>query len=497
MYRYYLVENSPRDRIKKVEEQLPAVKWATAWVVADTVGGDRAAIFDAWMREARGKETGLHPRDFFPDDDKVHKNEKLIRWVAEKISPEAYEVSERRKTFEQFLGSCAKLEGALPQIAYWVEKTKPNLFQLSALQAIGLASEMEVEDDFPVPQGEVIYRFPDGWTVQELKTPEQVYAEGEVMQHCMRESADGPRFCKQISRGDTRLFSLRNPQGRPGVSIQYDTEKKRFVQIFAKQNVSLGSSLQQLRHEEREDEDGTRRKRHKDPEGLWRGIQKYKPYIRRFIIDKFDADASGLVMADAPLPDGLKSVKGSLYLRDYNHPLPAGLKSVNGALYLLDYNHPLPAGLKSVGGYLLLGGYSHPLPAGLTSVGSDISLTNYDHPLPAGLTSVGGSLWLGGYNHPLPDGLKIVAGNLSLDDYHYPLPAGLTSVGGSLWLGGRLYNHPLPAGLRVKGAVVGAERYPYEIPGRRPALKPNRRRTSRPSKSRRKTSRSKRKTSRS
>jgi hypothetical protein len=44
----------------------------------------------------------------------------------------------------------------------------------------------------------------------------------------------------------------------------------------------------------------------------------------------------------------------------------------------------------------------------------------------------------------------------------------------------------------VKGDIRNAENYPYEIPGRRPALKPNRRSTSR-----RKTSRSKRKTSRS
>jgi hypothetical protein len=44
----------------------------------------------------------------------------------------------------------------------------------------------------------------------------------------------------------------------------------------------------------------------------------------------------------------------------------------------------------------------------------------------------------------------------------------------------------------VKGEITGAKKYPYEIPGRRPALKPNRARTSR-----RKTSRSKRKTSRS
>jgi hypothetical protein len=505
MYRYDLIENSPRDKITGVEKQLPAVKWETAWVVADTVGGDKAAILDAWEREARGESTGLHPQDFFPDDDKVHKNEPLIRWVAEKISGEAREVRKGRKTPTELRDFYVRLEAALPQIAYWVEKTQPDLFRMSALQAIGLASDMEVEDDFPVPQGEVIYRFPDGWTVQELKTPEQVYAEGEVMQHCMRESAHGPGFCKQVDLGNTRLFSLRNPQGHPGVSMEYDTKGNHFVQIFAKQNVSLGSSLQKLR-----------KWGHKNPEGLWRGIQKYKPYIRQFIIDKFDADASGLVMADVPMPAGITHAGGDLYLRDYDYPLPETLKSVRGRIELGNYNYPLPpgltsvggpldlqpaedefynrplpAGLTSVGGWLDLREYDHPLPAGLKSVGDHLTLQDYWHPLPAGFESVGGSLHLEGYNYPLPAGLTSVVGNITgLKYYDHPLPAGLTSVGRDLNLEG--YKHPLPAGLRVKGDIRNAENYPYEIPGRRPALKPNRRSTSR-----RKTSRSKRKTSRS
>jgi hypothetical protein len=442
--------------------------------VADTVGGDKAAILDAWEREARGESTGLHPQDFFPDDDKVHKNEPLIRWVAEKISGEAREVRKGRKTPTELRDFYVRLEAALPQIAYWVEKTQPDLFRMSALQAIGLASDMEVEDDFPVPQGEVIYRFPDGWTVQELKTPEQVYAEGEVMQHCMRESAHGPEFCEQIDFGETRLFSLRNPQGRPGVSMEYDAKGKQFVQIFAKQNVSLGSSLQKLRDEEVANEDGTRRKRHKDPEGLWRGIQKYKKYVAKFINEKFGSEPSGLIMAGAPLPPEITSLAGDVhYLAGYEYPLPSGLKNVEGDLNLRGYNHPLPAGLKNVEGSLLLGGYRHPLPAGLKSVEGFLSLGDYNHPLPEGLTSVGEVLWLHepGYDdddeslqvypYPLPKGLKSVGGGIDLRHYNHPLPAGLTSVGGLIVFG---YNHPLPSGLTSVGGNLSLTGYNYPLP---------------------------------
>ena len=74
-------------------------------------------------------------------------------------------------------------------------------------------------------------------------------------------------------------------------------------------------------------------------------------------------------------------------------------------LDLRGYTHPLPAGLTSFGGYLYLRDYAHPLPAALTSVGGDIYLRGYTHPLPATLTSVGGNLYLRGYTHPLPAGL--------------------------------------------------------------------------------------------
>ncbi len=49
-----------------------------------------------------------------------------------------------------------------------------------------------------------------------------------------------------------------------------------------------------------------------------------------------------------------------------NAPLPAGLTTVGGSIYVRGYQHPLPAGLTTVGGYLYMRGYQHPLPAGLT-----------------------------------------------------------------------------------------------------------------------------------
>jgi hypothetical protein len=286
------------------------------------------------------------------------------------------------------------------------------------------------EDVGPVPQGKVIYKFSDGWTVQELVTPEQIFAEGEANQNCLRESSFGPQYLEQVENGESRIFSLRNPNGRPSVSMEFvvdkdesgaptDSQSGHFEQIFAKQNTSLGASLKTVKAQ-----GGT--------EELWKAIQKYKPKVREFIIKKFGGDPGALVMMNEPLEESVVEVAGDLVLRDYKHPLPAGFESVGSDLYLEGYDYPLPAGLKSVGGHLYLRGYKHPLPDGFKSVGGD--------------------LYLRGYNHHLPAGFKRVGGNLDLEGYKHPLPAGFKSVGRDLFLGG--YKHPLPSGLDVYGDIV-------------------------------------------
>jgi hypothetical protein len=471
----------------------------------------------------------------------------LIPWVGQRLASQQKEVRKGRLDEREYDQLIDELERMLPQIATWAHHTRPDLSSLSIADAMSQAAVFEDPGaSSDAPQGEVIYRFADGWTIQDLTEPEQIFADGIHVQNCLRKDRYGPSYAAAVRDGVTKIFSLRKKSGIPVISIEYNVPNKSFKQIYAKQNTPLGINLYALLKQDKW------RDRPDDARILWENIQQYKPRIAEFLT-ALGADAGAFIMADAPLPAGLKSVEGTLDLRDYNHPLPASLKIVGRTLDLRHYNHPLPAGLKSVGNLRLsfynhplpagleivtgdiygLDRYNHPLPAGLTSVGRNLNLEGYNHPLPEGLTSVGGlylsdydhplpasltrvegNLNVSGYNHPLPAGITSVGGDLNLCDYNYPLPAGLKSVGG-LYLygykhplpagltsvGGYLnlgdYNYPLPLGLRVKGAVVGAERYPYEIPGRRPALKPNRRRTSRPGKSRRKTSRSKRRTSRS
>ncbi len=80
-------------------------------------------------------------------------------------------------------------------------------------------------------QGVVVYEFPDGWTVQELTTAQQLEDEGEVMQHCVGEY--GPRGVGVVFR----IYSLRDPKGQPHATMEWNIEDGTVAQLKGKQNV--------------------------------------------------------------------------------------------------------------------------------------------------------------------------------------------------------------------------------------------------------------------
>jgi hypothetical protein len=433
--------NSLRKRIAYVAKQFPKVLHETAYVMAHTVGADRDAI-------ERAIETREPIEHLFIEAG--HPSEALIPWVAKELNAAMKEVAAGRLAEHEFVDLVNLLEAKLPVIAMWVEANKPDLTKLTAATALSAVAKFDPDKATPVPQGKVIYRFSDGWTVQELTKPEQIYAEGEAAQNCLRESASGPSYHEQVQKGASRIFSLRTPNGSPRVSMEFvvDPESEyggRFEQVFAKQNTSLGASREDV-----------------GDDVLYEAIQKYKPRVREFIIEKFGGEPHGLISIGVPLPEGLTSVGGHLDLEGYEHPLPERLTSVGGSVYLRGYEHPLPEGLTSVGGHLYLIGYEYPLPEGLTSVGESLSLGGYKYPLPERLTSVGGYLDLRGYKHPLPERLTSVGGNLDLRGYKHPLPEGLTRMGGSLYL--EDYEHPLPERLASVGGYLDLRGYKHPLP---------------------------------
>jgi hypothetical protein len=154
------------------------------------------------------------------------------RQQGEEGSPyDSFEYTQERSTF-------ARKGTALSQ---WFHDEKPNLTKLSFDEAMeefeGWEADQD-EDAEEVPQGDVVYEFEDGWTVQELETPEQLNVEGDVMQHCVGS------YYNEVKNGNTVIYSVRDPRGRPHVTIEFDPELKFVKQIQGKQNESPAPKYQ-------------------------------------------------------------------------------------------------------------------------------------------------------------------------------------------------------------------------------------------------------------
>lgn len=108
-------------------------------------------------------------------------------------------------------------------------------------RSVSLAGAKERRFVRTIPQGETVYTFPDGWTVQRLATPRLVETEGYAMQNCMKDDPldyacaddDGN---ESMSDMGPEVFSLRDPKGAPHVSMQWDEMEGRFIEIRGKQN---------------------------------------------------------------------------------------------------------------------------------------------------------------------------------------------------------------------------------------------------------------------
>lgn len=119
----------------------------------------------------------------------------------------------------------------------WLKATRPNLTKLT-LDDVKQEVENYTEEHEPTPQGEIVYEFDDGHTVQKLTTGKQLDAEGEVMQHCVG------NYCEDVAKGRMEIYSLRDPQGEPHATIEWSPKKKRVVQVKGKQNVEPAEKYQ-------------------------------------------------------------------------------------------------------------------------------------------------------------------------------------------------------------------------------------------------------------
>ena len=64
-----------------------------------------------------------------------------------------------------------------------------------------------------------------GWTIQEVRSENDLKVEGNKMGHCVGS------YCEQVEAGDARIFSLRDPKNVPHVTLEADPSGWHFKQI--------------------------------------------------------------------------------------------------------------------------------------------------------------------------------------------------------------------------------------------------------------------------
>jgi len=120
----------------------------------------------------------------------------------------------------------------------------------------------------------VVKKWPDGYTMVKL-SPADCKVEGALMQHCVGKDATG--YAKRVASEDIELYSLRDPQNKPHVTIE----------VSARGRVGRGT-IEQIQG-----------KQNKEP------IAKYHPYIDAWLTERGNHTRSTLQYAS---PENLARV---------------------------------------------------------------------------------------------------------------------------------------------------------------------------------------------
>jgi hypothetical protein len=165
--------------------------------------------------------------DHVPEMHEGRESDALWPWVAQQLNKGKKRAVKTGNPYE-YVDILNGLWQKGPALALWQQAENIDLGKYTWDQALEALESFEVESG-GVEQGEVIYEWPDGWTMQRLDE-DQLEQEGEVMQHCVGS------YCEQVSSGRVQILSLRDPKGEPHVTIEYAEPINRFLQVQGKQN---------------------------------------------------------------------------------------------------------------------------------------------------------------------------------------------------------------------------------------------------------------------
>lgn len=118
----------------------------------------------------------------------------------------------------------------------WSNDVRPRLASFSLIQAFQASEEWHraiagkgkglVYDN----TGAVVHEWDDRWTMRTVTSPNDLKVEGSVMQHCVAS------YDRAVANGMSRIFSLRDPNNMPHVTIELRGKTDEVVQVQGKQD---------------------------------------------------------------------------------------------------------------------------------------------------------------------------------------------------------------------------------------------------------------------
>ena len=177
-----------------------------------------------------------------------HQADGIFPWVATQLSKLSKAVLQNPTLFVEYKSALRLLRKRGNAIAQWAKQNRIDLGKKT------LAEVLEATADFKVTmgkirQGRVDYQFADGWTIQELRSKRELEDEGKLLQHCVG------GYCKDVESGKSQIFSLRDPDGNPIATAEWQPPKVpgslskglaagHFEQIFGAKNEELTDTRQ-------------------------------------------------------------------------------------------------------------------------------------------------------------------------------------------------------------------------------------------------------------
>jgi hypothetical protein len=150
----------------------------------------------------------------------------------------------------------------IPEIRDWYSSTQPNISSYSPQQAAvasddwhkAMAGQGEGKV-YETPKQENIVYGPqwqdpkkNGWTIQKVVSENDLWAEGNKMNHCVGD------YCDKVTEGKTNIYSLRDPQNNPHITLEIIGEAGE-SSLAHKNNMIPGGTIQQIMGNSNEEPD--------------------------------------------------------------------------------------------------------------------------------------------------------------------------------------------------------------------------------------------------